>query len=97
MAERNNDLGKQRLNVTDITIDVDWNAEPVVITKLELDSSIQQRMKDTLDGREAKIYLDVTGGYLRQRFDCGPVSGLPNMIPVCRMLIAMFLMICFFL
>lgn len=83
MAERNNDLGKQRLNETNITIDVDWNAEPVVITKLELDSSIQQRMKDTLDGREAKIYLDVTGGYLRQRFDCGPVSGLPNMIPAC--------------
>ena len=29
------------------------------------------------------MYLDVAGGYIRQRFECGPVSGLPVMDPRC--------------
>ena len=77
MPERNNDLGKVRLNESAITIKVDWDANPVTINKLELDSELQQRMKDSLDGKTANMYLDVAGGYIRQRFECGPVSGLP--------------------
>ena len=57
MPERNNDLGKVRLNESAITIKVDWDANPVTINKLELDSELQQRMKDSLDGKKNGKYV----------------------------------------
>ena len=61
MPERNNDLGKVRLNESAITIKVDWDANPVTINKLELDSELQQRMKDSLDGKNGKYVLRCRG------------------------------------
>lgn len=82
-----NDLGKVKLNVNQIELEVDWGTVPAKIKSISLKQEVINALKTQFGDDEAKIYLDVTKqrgkGYARQRFLCGTSSNLNNLVANC--------------
>ena len=82
MPDRFNDVGKVKINLTDIDLKINWEVQPAEVTSIELlDDAIQLIHTQTVGGN-ANVYLDVSKGYNRQRFNCGTNADLNNLQPI---------------
>jgi len=82
-----NDVGKVKLNISDVELEVNWNVKPHTIKSIELKAEIIPKLIAQFGSDEATIYLDVTKprgkGYAEQRFKCGTSLELEKLKPEC--------------
>ena len=83
MPDRFNDVGKVRINLTDIDLQINWDVQPAEVSSIKLSKDAVQLIHTQTVGDNANVFLDVTKGYNRQRFHCGTNADLNNLLPIC--------------
>ena len=83
LPDRFNDIGKVKLNLSDIDLNIDWDVSPSKILSVQLSEESIKRVEEQTLGKEAVVYLDVTKGYNRQRFNCGTNQNLHQLNALC--------------
>jgi len=82
IPDRFNDIGKVKLNINDINLEINWELNPAAIVSLSLTNKAIELIHEQTVNKNALVYLDVSSGYLRQRFECGTNADLINLDPL---------------
>ena len=82
MADRFNDVGKVKINLADIDLQINWEVQPAEVTSIDLSNAAIQLINTQTIGENASVFLDVSKGYNRQRFVCGTNADLNNLLPI---------------